>query len=392
MASKCSLFCVTALLASSLGLSAVDLSSELASGSIWRKDRQNVCSTDFVGLRYMPIDDYTIRLCPRLTVGEADNNAQKKKASLKAKSDLTIGKLEFGETIVRWNRDSNDTMNMLGLVYNRGDDGEITKAEFAKLIKKSIKELDAMTSKVGYVRESKGKGDEDHVGLPGLRHWYWEWADGVLLLEASATEMENGEIRPEFIRLKMGPTPEAIATGGADNFSSGKWMQQNVKKEGGKVYIAGIPMVDQGQKGYCAVATVARVFAYYGADAVDQHALAQLCDTLTEGGTYVHLIEKALNDMGKQFHFLPQILCYSYNCKGGIPSNQLKDFVESYVNNGAPVIWTIDGHMRMIIGYNKSTNEIYYSDSWGQGHEMKPMSLNKAAKMTICLHVIVPTR
>ena len=392
MATKHSLICAVTLLASALSLSAVDLASELASGSIWRKDRQSVCSSDFVGLRYMPIDDYTIRLGPRLTVAGADTSAEKRKASLKADSDLKIGSLELGETIVRWDRDSNDTLNMLGLVYNRGDDGEISKGQYEKLIRQSIKELDNVAALAGYARESKGKGDEDHVGLPGLRNWYWEWEDGVLLLEASPPDKGNGQIRPEFIRLKMGPTPEAIATGGADNFSSGKWMQKNVKKDGGKVYIAGIPMVDQGQKGYCAVATVARVFAYYGADAVDQHALAQLCDTMTEGGTYVHLIEKALKDMGDQFHFLPQILCYSNSCEGGIPSKQLKDFVELYVNNGAPVIWTIDGHMRMIIGYNKSTNEIYYSDSWGQGHEMKPMSLNKAAKMTICLHVIVPTR
>lgn len=384
MASKCSLFCVTALLASSLGLSAVDLSSELASGSIWRKNRQNVCSTDFVGLRYMPIDDYTIRLCPRLTVGGAGNNAQKKKASLKAKSDLTIGKLEFGETIVRWDRDSNDTMNMLGLVYNRGDDGEITKAEFAKLIKKSIKELDAMTSKVGYVRESKGKGDEDHVGVSGLSHWFWEWEDGVLLLEASATDLGNGQIRPEFIRLKMGPTPESIATGGAENFSNAAWLLKNVKKEGGKVYIAGVPMVDQGQKGYCVVATIARIFAYYGADAVDQHALAQLCDTDPECGTYQNALVSYLSETGRRFGFTSMSL--------SIAQSDFMNLVKYYINSGVPLCWSIPNHMRMIIGYNTSTHEIYYTDSWGQGHEMKPMSIKKAAELTDGLYVAIPNR
>ncbi|MFR4224380.1 MAG: hypothetical protein ACLT38_12745 [Akkermansia sp.] len=38
--------------------------------------------------------------------------------------------------------------------------------------------------------------------------------------------------------------------------------------------IQDIPMVDQGQKGYCVVATAARIFAYYGMDYVDQHELA----------------------------------------------------------------------------------------------------------------------
>ena len=384
MATKHSLICAVTLLASAMSLSAVDLASELASGSIWRKDRQGVCSSDFVGLRYMPIDDYTIRLCPRLTVAGADTSAEKRKASLKDDSDLTIGDLEFGETIVRWDRDSNDTLNMLGLVYNRGDDGEISKEEFAKLIRKSIKELDKMTAGVGYVRESKGKGDEDHVGVSGLSHWFWEWEDGVLLLEASATDQGNGQIRPEFIRLKMGPTPESIATGGAENFSNAAWLLKNVKKEGGKVYIAGVPMVDQGQKGYCVVATIARIFAYYGADAVDQHALAQLCNTDPECGTYQNALVSYLSETGRRFGFTSMSL--------SIAQSDFMNLVKYYINSGVPLCWSIPGHMRMIIGYNTSTHEIYYTDSWGQGHEMKPMSIKKAAELTDGLYVAIPNR
>ena len=44
-------------------------------------------------------------------------------------------------------------------------------------------------------------------------------------------------------------------------------------------------MVDQGQKGYCVVATAARIFAYYGMDYVDQHELASLANTSADGGT-----------------------------------------------------------------------------------------------------------
>ncbi|MEQ1748666.1 MAG: hypothetical protein ABL974_04550 [Prosthecobacter sp.] len=43
-------------------------------------------------------------------------------------------------------------------------------------------------------------------------------------------------------------------------------------------------MVDQGPKGYCAVATAERVFTYYDIP-VDQHEMAQEADTGSGGGT-----------------------------------------------------------------------------------------------------------
>lgn len=386
-------------------LFASDLSDALMSGSLWTKSRSEICSTDFVGLRYMPIDDHTIRLTPRLNVkfdekeyesyldGKQINHKKRNKgAGLNDKSDLCIDDVDLGETIVRWDEHMN-TLNMLGLVYSRGDDGEITKEEFAKLIRKTVKTLDALAVKAGCISESKGKGEEEHVGLAGLYNWYWEWDGGVMLLEASASDMGRGNVRPEFIRLKMGPTPESIATGGADNMTNSAWLLKNVKKEGAKVYVAGIPMVDQGQKGYCVVASVARIFAYYGADAIDQHTLAQLCDTLTVGGTYVHEMENALTNMGNQFHFTPMcIKAYYSENQSGISASQLVNLVKMYVDKGVPVLWTVTDprHMRMLIGYNTATNEVYYTDSWGQGHEMKPMSAKKAAKLTSTMHVLIP--
>jgi len=37
------------------------------------------------------------------------------------------------------------------------------------------------------------------------------------------------------------------------------------------------------------------------------------------------------------------------------------------------------GHMRMIIGYNKKTDEIAITDSWGKGFEERWMTLEEAA-------------
>lgn len=58
-------------------------------------------------------------------------------------------------------------------------------------------------------------------------------------------------------------------------------------------------MVDQGQKGYCVVATAARIFAYYGMDYVDQHELASLANTSADGGTNTAAMAENLKKSGR---------------------------------------------------------------------------------------------
>lgn len=55
-------------------------------------------------------------------------------------------------------------------------------------------------------------------------------------------------------------------------------------KDNGDTVIGGVPMVDQGRKGYCAVASAERVFRYYGLQ-VDQHAMAQIAQSSSRLGT-----------------------------------------------------------------------------------------------------------
>ena len=65
----------------------------------------------------------------------------------------------------------------------------------------------------------------------------------------------------------------------------------------GDVFIKNFPMVDQGDKGYCVVATLQRILEYYGSD-VDQHLLAELCNSSGVSGTQVSMMEKALKRAG----------------------------------------------------------------------------------------------
>jgi len=48
------------------------------------------------------------------------------------------------------------------------------------------------------------------------------------------------------------------------------------------------------------------------------------------------------------------------------------------------------GHMRLIIGYNDTTNEVLFSDSWGAGHELKRINADEAWSMTSGLYGMEP--
>lgn len=71
-------------------------------------------------------------------------------------------------------------------------------------------------------------------------------------------------------------------------------LKENIqRKDAGHVWIPNVPMVDQGVKGCCAVATVERVMKYYGV-AVNQHEVAQLADSSAWGGTDPEIMVDAL--------------------------------------------------------------------------------------------------
>ena len=75
---------------------------------------------------------------------------------------------------------------------------------------------------------------------------------------------------------------------------------ENVKhNDEGDVYVANVPMVDQGDKGYCSVATAERVLRYFG-QSVDEHELAQIAGTHASGGTSTKAMISAVEMIGKK--------------------------------------------------------------------------------------------
>ncbi len=137
------------------------------------------------------------------------------------------------------------------------------------------------------------------------------------------------------------------------------------ESEAGHRYIGGIPMIDQGDKGYCAAATLARVLQYYGY-AVDQHALADLAETeaqLSESARGGTLRENIIDAMSR--------ICGSTPFRLKEIREEHPKEIREVIDRGIPIIWFIPGHARLLIGIHPQNNQIVYSDSWGPEHAYK---------------------
>lgn len=217
----------------------------------------------------------------------------------------------------------------------------------------------------------------------------------------------------------------------------------------GDVYLSGIPMINQGQSAYCAVASAARVLQNYGID-MTMEDMADLAGTSETCGTnprrWADALGRVANSHGLELktvaevteteHSLQQLL-YDYNQTArdmGYEELYTWDYANAFVSNYAkfdldreyavqrevmlsngracdafeknvteridesdPLFWTVTlgnvpekgvregefgSHMRLIIGYNEERGEILYSDSWGEGHELKRMDGQDALSIT----------
>jgi hypothetical protein len=336
--------------------------------------------------------------------------------------------------------------------YARGDAGDITEAAFEKLRTETI---DTITKATGQKPVQRGKDPSSAVKAEGIM---WTTAKSQYLLESSFTrEVKTRDIpfRAEFVRLEARPASQKQGLIAA-SLSSLKKERFNgpahVKKDAasGDVWLGDVPMVDQGQKGYCVVASTERVMRYYGSD-VDANELAQVANSDAEGGTSSAGMRAALKKLAARLKvrvreheslevkdFLVMIKEYNRNAKrtgvselpdpgqiidaamiyGLMKGEVLKEArtknksdmsrfqreVQSHIDVGVPLLWSVQlgllqepglpqiggGHMRLVIGYNSKTQEILYSDSWGAGHELKRMKADDAWTITTQLVTIEP--
>jgi hypothetical protein len=370
------------------------------------------------------------------------------------------GELKVSEAIVDFKEEKPYRISLS--IFNRGDSSELIASR--KLFDERLAGYRDMVTKKTGVQPVERK---DKTSAVGARGYMWSKTPTAYLLEYSyqdAVKSRDQDFRAEFIRLRLAN----IAPGAGGSLSaSGAGAKQvpvakaslaaNVKKDaaGGDVMIPNVPMVDQGPKGYCVVATAERVFRYMGV-LVDQHELAQVADTGAGGGTSPDKMYEALNKLEGRMRVRVRVIedwewnkfqklmdDYDREAKKRdkqeikvreinyssldpiyerIDGETLKVAkvekdkagfgkfqrgVQTMVDQGIPLMWSmvvgwlpepeipqggIGGHMRLIIGYNLKTNEIIYSDSWGAEHAVKRMPVQQAYAVTNGLYYMEPMK
>ncbi len=373
------------------------------------------------------------------------------KKMVRRKNQAKIGPVEVGETIVRFKGGKVGAVEFS--VFNRGDDGEIRKELFEQKLKAAA---DFVTARSGARMEHPRKRA---TSAARAERKIWRGKEAYYQLEYSFQRNAGGRsFLAEFITLKTAP---ASAGGIMSRVEESKpadrrsLRERVTKREGGDVLIEGVPMVDQGAKGYCAVASAERVLRYYGLE-VDQHEMAQIAGSSARGGTSAKKMKEALEGVAgrlkvrvrthyeafeeydeyerliKRYNRVAKknpeaeifelrdgwLWYYETLYRKGHPESlkavladgakyeRFRKDVYEQIDAGVPLLWSLylgvfpekdvpqasGGHMRLIIGYNRKTDELIYSDSWGAGHEEKRMKIDEAFTMTLGLRMLVPSR
>jgi hypothetical protein len=292
--------------------------------------------------------------------------------------------------------------------YNRGDSGDIEVKEFDRIFKVIGQNL-SQVMKVAPKRQMMSS----NAALP-VTGWNWTAPGGIALLEYNEYNTPGKVTKPEFLRLKLASPTQADWSMGkmATGVQRMELLQRIKKTSEGDVYISGVPMVDQGQKGYCVAASCQRLFEYMRIPC-DQHEMAKLVSIDAEGGADISTMQKSLAKIDGAFKVTFKALVnpelyYDRNNRRRVSEKEFISIIKEYADKGVPLLWGLSlgqkpedpplpgggqvsgGHMRMIIGYNLAKNQVLFTDSWGAGHELKRMTMLDAYDVTMGLYSMAP--
>ena len=196
-------------------------------------------------------------------------------------------------------------------IYNRGDAGDLDARKFDALVEQSKDALNALANVKPVER------GVDNSSVAQSRGLIWVTPTCRYLLEWSSTpenRVQGIPYRAEFVRLKVTPEHDqpknaleqmraAASTPTVTNHGTtvhaSELPARLVKNPDGSELLPNVPMVNQGEKGYCVNAATERVLRYYGAD-VDQNELAQVANTTASGTTTGDMLA-ALKKLASRF-------------------------------------------------------------------------------------------
>ncbi|MBN8417297.1 MAG: C39 family peptidase [Verrucomicrobia bacterium] len=320
----------------------------------------------------------------------------------------------------------NDKVTGFSLVFaNKGDlfsakgsgemhfDKDTPPAEAAKIVKTAMdKDLAAisevLTKKLGPATKERFGEGSNKIGRLTVQRWDWR-GHSILLAEAEGV----------YVGVQIVTTAFADAGGKVedtiDKVIRARALANLEKRPNGDVVIGDIPMVDQGPKGYCAPATAERAMRYLGVPA-DMYILANAGNSGFGGGTNVDALLEGI---------APQIRNKRRSFDSWKSELKLKE-IAKYIDKGVPLMWTLcstnkfnetanqrtkdrknitdwsawktkvtaesasnslpkdkeTAHIVLIIGYNKDTNEIAFSDSWGERYKERWITLPEAEQVS----------
>ncbi|SDT88998.1 hypothetical protein SAMN05444156_0465 [Verrucomicrobium sp. GAS474] len=231
----------------------------------------------------------------------------------------------------------------------------------------------------------------------------WVWGSHVLLL---------AKPQDKYVLLRIVPTKKEAKEVPKWEDRKAQLAQRVIRRENGDVILGEIPMVDQGPKGYCVPATWERYLRYLDIPA-DMYVLAQFGGTSLGGGTNPAALAGAAQSLASSnglridaetrpfiFAMIPDMI------DRGIPlmwccrvSEKNDAEIDKFTSERKKTAWADwlkllqnrtrlnapipgNGHMRMIVGYNKESQEIAISDSWGLWFEERWLPFDQAQQIS----------
>ena len=220
---------------------------------------------------------------------------------------LTFYELPVYETLARFEHDALTELTLS--LYNRGDAGAVSVGEFQQLLTTVEAKLIAWSGAKGTVFKT-----QERTATTTVHRKAWVHEPYRVDLVSSYTEKSRAQgiatVLPEYARLQISkfdplqdPRKSAlVGTPAPPKSISALDLKQRVRRQpDGDVIILSVPMVDQGEKGYCAAAVCERVLRYYGRN-LDQHEIAQLARTSAGGGTSPEQMVAALRRISDETH------------------------------------------------------------------------------------------